>query len=204
MKRILSTLFCLLLIVAAFAQNTNEHLKFMGIPIAGTLSQFQAKLIAKGCKVNKQASAYSPNGQRVLNGTFAGKKANIIIFYDTKSKLVYRAKAILNGISEDMAEQEYNSFKNLLYQKYGDKHTYLHTKDYKESITFLVTKPGVGDDIDFENLENISDVAYGTIDVFILKDTEDWMRDPYNYNLHIDYNDVLSNIKHNEGALNDL
>ena len=33
MKRILSTLFCLLLIVAAFAQNTNEHLKFMGIPI---------------------------------------------------------------------------------------------------------------------------------------------------------------------------
>ena len=30
------------------------------------------------------------------------------------------------------------------------------------------------------------------------------MRDPYNYNLHIDYNDVLSNIKHNEGALNDL
>ena len=55
MKRILSTLFCLLLIVAALAQNTNEHLKFMGIPITGTLSQFQAKLIAKGCKViNKQ------------------------------------------------------------------------------------------------------------------------------------------------------
>ncbi len=91
-----------------------------------------------------------------------------------------------------------------MYQKYGNKHTYLQTKDYKESITFLVTKPGVGDNIDFESLENISDVAYGTIDVFILKDTEDWMREPYNYNLHIDYNDVLSNIKHNEGALNDL
>ena len=87
MKRLLSTLFCLLLVVAAFAQNASEHLKFMGIPITGTLSQFQAKLIAKGCKVNKQASAYSPNGQRVLNGTFAGKKAKIIIFYDTKSKI---------------------------------------------------------------------------------------------------------------------
>ena len=62
----------------------------------------------------------------------------------------------------------------------------------------------VDDNIDFENLENLSDVAYGTIDVFILKDTEDWMRDPYNYNLHIDYNDVLSNIKHNDAALNDL
>lgn len=47
MKRLLSVLFCMLLVAAAFAQNANEHLKYMGIPITGTISQFQSKLAAR-------------------------------------------------------------------------------------------------------------------------------------------------------------
>ena len=48
MKRLFSTLFCLLLVVAAFAQTSNGHMKYMGIPITGTITQFQTKLNTKG------------------------------------------------------------------------------------------------------------------------------------------------------------
>lgn len=57
MKRILSTLFFLLLVVASFAQNNGDHLKFMGIPLTGNITQFQPKLIAKGCTLDKISSA---------------------------------------------------------------------------------------------------------------------------------------------------
>ena len=38
--------------IASFAQS-NVHIKFMGIPVTGTIAQFQAKLVAKGCTYNK-------------------------------------------------------------------------------------------------------------------------------------------------------
>lgn len=38
MKRLISTLCCMLLVIAAFAQSANGHLKYMGIPITGTIT----------------------------------------------------------------------------------------------------------------------------------------------------------------------
>lgn len=39
------------------AQNLTEHLSFMGIPINGTITQFQAKLQGKGCVVDRALSS---------------------------------------------------------------------------------------------------------------------------------------------------
>lgn len=74
-----STLFCLLLVVAAFAQASNGHMKYMGIPITGTIAQFQAKLAAKGVKYNQQLSGMLEAGTRSFNGTFAGNKVTIFV-----------------------------------------------------------------------------------------------------------------------------
>ena len=57
--------------IASSAQS-NVHIKFMGIPVTGTIAQFQAKLVAKGCTYNKVASASISNGTRAFNGTFVG------------------------------------------------------------------------------------------------------------------------------------
>lgn len=93
--------------IASFAQS-NVHIKFMGIPITGTIAQFQAKLVAKGCTYNKVASASISNGTRAFKGTFVGNKVDIYVYYDTNTKIVYRTKAVVSGVSEDIAEQEYS------------------------------------------------------------------------------------------------
>ena len=50
MKRILIALLFVFSCIGVMAQNANEHLKFMGIPINGTLESFSQKLVAKGLK----------------------------------------------------------------------------------------------------------------------------------------------------------
>lgn len=96
--------------IASFAQS-NVHIKFMGIPLTGTIAQFQAKLVAKGCTYNKVASASISNGTRAFKGTFVGNKVDIYVYYDTNTKIVYRTKAVVSGVSEDIAEQEYSKVK---------------------------------------------------------------------------------------------
>lgn len=116
MKKLLFTLCCMIFAIASFAQS-NVHIEFMGIPLTGTIAQFQAKLVAKDCTYSKVASASISNGTRAFKGTFVGNKVGIYVYYDTNTKIVYRTKAVVSGVSEDIAEQEYSKVKNLLSQK---------------------------------------------------------------------------------------
>lgn len=97
MKKLLFTLCCMIFAIASFAQS-NVHIKFMGIPVTGTIAQFQAKLVAKGCTYNKVASASISNGTRAFKGTFVGNKVDIYVYYDTNTKIVYRTKAVVSGV----------------------------------------------------------------------------------------------------------
>lgn len=171
---------------------SNVHIKFMGIPVTGTIAQFQAKLVAKGCTYNKVASASISNGTRAFKGTFVGNKVDIYVYYDTNTKIVYRTKAVVSGVSEDIAEQEYSKVKNLLSQKYGSdsEDMYVGTKDGKESVSFISA--------------NDEGEINGAIDLFITQDEGSWIRSPYNYNLHIDYNDRINTNKHNSQQLDEI
>ena len=86
MKKLLFTLCCMIFAIASFAQS-NVHIKFMGIPVTGTIAQFQAKQVAKGCTYNKVASASISNGTRAFKGTFVGNKVDIYVYYDTNTNL---------------------------------------------------------------------------------------------------------------------
>lgn len=191
MKKLLFTLCCLMFAIISFAQ-TNSHIKFMGIPITGTITQFQAKLVSKGCTYDKKGSSYISNGIRSFNGTFVGNKVNIFVYYDTKTKNVYRVKAVVSGISEDIAEQKYSQIKVMLSQKYGSnsENMYIGTDNGKESASFVSTDDEGG--------------INGTIDLFIAQDEEIWIRYPYHFNLHIDYYDRINTKKHNSSQLDEL
>ena len=56
-------------ILSMFVPAQAEHLKFMGIPLTGTITQFQQKLATKGVTHNKRASA-----TELLNHDFFKKK----------------------------------------------------------------------------------------------------------------------------------
>lgn len=191
MKKLLFTLCCLFFTMASCAQ-ANTHIKFMGIPLTGTIAQFQTKLVAKGCTYDKAASSSISNGTRAFKGTFVGNKVNIYVYYDTQTKIVYRVKAVVSGVSEDIAEQEYSKIKDLLSQKYGSssEDMYVGTKDGKESVSFVSA--------------NDEGKVNGSIDLFITQDEEIWIRAPFNYNLHIDYNDLINTNKHESQQLDEI
>ena len=191
MKKLLLTLCCMLFAITTIAQ-TNNHIKFMGIPLTGTIAQFQAKLVAKGCAYNKVTSSSISNGTRAFKGTFVGNKVDIYVYYDIKTKIVYRTKAVVSGVSEDLAEQEYSKMKDLLSQKYGSdsEDMYVGTKDGKESVSFISA--------------NDEGKTNGSIDLFITQDEETWVRAPFNYNLHIDYNDRINTNKHENQQLDEI
>lgn len=99
------------------AQNTNEHLKFMGIPINGTLESFTQKLVAKGLK-----SIQAAEGVGLLNGTFAGKNdCNIFVATVPNRNIVSKVVVCLPP-RETWAwlESDYNQFKQMLTSKYGE------------------------------------------------------------------------------------
>ena len=91
-----------------------------------------------------------------------------------------------------IAEQEYSKVKNLLSQKYGSdsEDMYVGTKDGKESVSFISA--------------NDEGEINGSIDLFITQDEESWIRSPYNYNLHIDYNDRINTNKHDNQQLDEI
>lgn len=95
-----------------------QHLQFMGIPLTGTITQFQQKLAAKGVTHDKRLSALSDKGTRVFKGSFAGSDATIVVMYSVNTKIVYAAKAYYDCYSTAARDQKYDELKSLLEQKY--------------------------------------------------------------------------------------
>ena len=117
MKRILIALLFVFSCIGAMAQNANEHLKFMGIPINGTLESFTQKLVAKKIK-----SIQAAEGVGLFNGAFAGKNdCNIFVATVPNRNIVSKVVVCLPP-RETWAwlESDYNQFKQMLTSKYGE------------------------------------------------------------------------------------
>ena len=135
MKKLLLSLFlCGLSFVTISAQES--HMKFMGIEMNGTITQFQNKLAAKGVTVSSISNSL-PAGTRAFKGAFSGKDANIYVYYNTRTKIVYRAKAVIECFGKDVVLQEKSNMEVKLDEKYGTackdsdsfKDEYLHEFD---------------------------------------------------------------------------
>ena len=127
MKRILIALLLVFSFIGAMAQNTNEHLKFMGIPINGTLESFTQKLVAKGMK-----REHAWDNALLLKGTFAGKSGSGVCVMRVPSRnIVYKVVVCLPSKDTwEWLENDYKEFKEMLTTKYGEP--YKCSESFKE------------------------------------------------------------------------
>lgn len=116
MKKIISILFLFLFVCCNMIA---QQIKFMGVPLTGTISNFHSKMTAKGLTIhphNKIAGV----GQRLYKGKFAGNDAEIMVAYDATSKIVYGACAVLEAHKDmDDTSSQYSAIKRDLVTKYG-------------------------------------------------------------------------------------
>ena len=179
MKRLLLLFVALVLTLGVMAQT--QHMKFMGIPLNGTISAFHQKLVAKGCKHDVEVSNAVGAGGRAFTGTFFGEKANIYVYYNAKTKVVYRAKAVIDRSSEDDIIRKYNEVKSALEEKYPDAYMVKEEDDGYEVMHFCT--------------------AQGVIDLYVSK-YDGYSETPYS--LHIDYYDYVNFKKNENSKMNDL
>lgn len=87
----------ILLLLFLFFPLEAQHLKFLDIPINGSISEFQIKLKSKGIIINKQLSSEAPNGQRVFNGKFQGYDSKVVVYYNRKNMNVYKVEVTVHS-----------------------------------------------------------------------------------------------------------
>lgn len=120
MKRLFLTLLCLFTVCSSFAQ-TNEiipesHLKFKGIPIDGTPSEFRSKLQDAGFSYDYKDTA----NNYWYKGSFAGYN-NCEVIVKSANNLVYEVVAIFpKDYTWNQLYGTYSSLKQMLTTKYGE------------------------------------------------------------------------------------
>ena len=185
-KTFLLLLISCLMSLGIYAQT--EHLKFMGIPLTGNIASFQSKLQAKGITYNKKVSSQLKSGCRVFNGTFSGEKADFYVYYNEKTKIVYRAKAVITCQNEEICEHTYSEFDSMLRTKYSEHVATNGEQNNHPSLSILVTDSKI-------------ERTLGYIGMYITNPPYSFMDERY---LHIDYEDVTNEINNTSRNMDDL
>lgn len=174
-----------MLTFVTFAQT--EHLKFMGIPLDGTIVDFNAKLLAKGLKYNAFFNNTLPTEGLAYNSVFAGKDADIFVYYNTNTKVVYRAKATITCLNENMAKNLEKEIWALIKVKYPNGE---ESQDEHEGYPAHCIL-----------LSNSNNIYLGSISLYISKN-------PYKLEgkltLHVDYEDGPNGILNKIENMDDL
>lgn len=118
MRKLLALLF-LMLTITCHAQ----HMKFLGIPIDGTINQFTQKLSTKGIKVHPNNARDSGIANRIFYGQFMNKQAEILVWFNPKTKIVHTVKVILYGKSYEETKQMYDDVSEVIKNKYNVQST---------------------------------------------------------------------------------
>lgn len=114
MKQFFLTLLLTLVVGVCVAQT--EHMKFMGIPMEGTLQSFTNKLKTKGFTSNG-----IQDGVSSLSGEFAGYKGCTIGAVADKSGMICKVSVIFPTMEKwGRLEECYIKYKTMLTEKYGE------------------------------------------------------------------------------------
>ena len=114
MKKILATLLSILIAASLFAQDA--HLKFKGVPIDGSLTEFVNKMKSAGF-----THIGTQDGMAALQGDFAGYKNCTVAVFTVKPLNIVSMIAVGFNIRDKWSdlESDYNLLKELLTEKYG-------------------------------------------------------------------------------------
>lgn len=117
MKKLLLIITFAIAALCANAQSNSEHLKFKGVPIDGTVTEFAKKLEEKGFKtLMAQGDTYC------ITGDFAGYSNCMVYLMFTKSTKEVYGVGVIPSFCKTWNEliSQYNKFKNNLTIKYGE------------------------------------------------------------------------------------
>ena len=184
MNRFLFLFLSCLISISIYSQN--DHIKFMGIPLNGSIDQFQNKLLSKGIKYDAKASKILESATRAYTGYFSGYKSRIMVYYDEKTKIVYRAKAIIENYDKDSRNNAYEDLKKKLVLKYGEIKYEGEHNNY----------PAIGITV-YDDRYNI----LGSVSLFMSDPIYEYMNEYY---LHVDYEDLINSNKHENNTMDDL
>ncbi len=186
MKKITLSLIACLISLMVSAQV--EHLKFMGIPLNGTITSFQAKLHEKGVKYDPTGSRQLGIGSRCFKGTFSNEKAYFYVYYNEKTKIVYRAKAVITCYSKEDGNRKFATFYGMLKSKYSDGEFYDGEQEGHPTLSILVPS---------SKQEN----ALGHVGLYISNSLEPYINEVY---LHVDYEDFVNKNSNQKKNMDDL
>lgn len=96
-----------------------QHLRFSGIPIEGSITSFQSKLSTKGIRINQAKSSDAPVGQRIFNGKFQGYNSEITVFYNRKTKDVYKVEVEIESSKKEVIQGILDRAIKTIEQKYA-------------------------------------------------------------------------------------
>lgn len=183
MRKLVLILITLIVAIAAHAQG--EHLKFMGIELKGSITEFQQQLLTKGMRVS-YVSKGLPEGERVYDGRFSGYPAQVVVFFNSRTRLVYRAKVMIDLEGRDHATSLLNEMKAKLDIKYGG------AKRRSQDFT---------DEYGHKFEQSAYTLADGEIDLFV---TSSGYTDHDTFYVNIDYKDAKNTSINTLDELEDL
>lgn len=114
MKRLLILIISCLCFTQAFC---DDHLKFLGFPIDGTVDEYASKIKSKGFYVSPD-NVYASKGLRLMKGPFLGKERSFGLNYDKDTNLMYGVTIFEYFYDEEDAKSLYDKLVSLLREKY--------------------------------------------------------------------------------------
>lgn len=159
-----------------------KHAEFQGIPLDLTISQFSAKLKKKNFIINNKKSA-TKEPVRYFKGKFFGEDCDLLIFYNPNSKIVYRAKVIIDCYSRHACDNLISELKEGYNRKYGElKYEEFSVDGLPGWRRFFVD-------------ENFSSENDGSIGYLVIGEVQMWIAYysyTNEYSVHIDYYDAVN------------
>ena len=130
MKRLLTIVAFIFSFMFVVAQTPNKHLTFKGIPITGTIENFAQKMEDKGFR-----KIYSDKRRIGFEGEFAGYSDCKIYVLKVPNRNTVNQVIVCFPKERSWAdlEKEYNQFKGVLTNKYGEPTS--HSEIFKEGTS---------------------------------------------------------------------
>ena len=119
MKKYLLAFVAALMAISVWGQSSSEHLRFKGVPIAGTPESFARRLKQKGLTVTQ-----TDRDGVLLTGSFAGYRDCSITVSSSKNRNTVSSVSVAFPSRNSWRELEgdYSNLKSMLTTKYGEPH----------------------------------------------------------------------------------
>lgn len=136
MKKLIIMIFCLLVSTIMMGQVSTtvvaQHLEFMGVPMQGTIEDFQKELEKKGLVVKEHNPKYR---ELVMQGEFYGKTCDVRINYTPSKHIPYEVAIQLGHVYDITKSMEIYSDLEKKYRKYKGTSNHRLGKQISFAIT---------------------------------------------------------------------